>query len=406
MDRIAGDTLIHGSKAADWWSRQSEGFKNGMGDQLRMGLSQGESIPELVKRIFPNEVHLAEAQKEGRAQRDIIGTARRNAEALVRTSTLTVMREANMDVYAANSDVVKGVQWCATLDDRTTPLCQRLDGKVWLLPDYEPDGHNEPFPGTSAHWNCRSAILPELKSWEDLAEEAGGDTEWAKKMDEYQEGADGGAQRASKDGYVDARLSYEEWKNAVMERSGGAQSSVTPQPVDAETMKYFEEKNSTTAMAEAKKLVGYDGPIFCKDMNAAIDEIYEELNKAHGLSLKRTGDENDTAGFYFRDKAGVVPTRIIISNDITKECPSGKAPSEWLNPNYLHNGYDHYDNITTEEHFYWTVAHELAHHEYNFIPGGSHIQGHYDLMVKIMDILCPGASARPHTRLRGFDNER
>jgi len=297
LDRIAGDTLIHGSKAADWWARQSEGFKNGMGDQLRMGLSQGESIPDLVRRIFPNAAHLAEAQKEGRAQRDIIGTARRNAEALVRTSTLTVLREANMDVYAANSDVVKGVQWCATLDDRTTPLCQRLDGKVWLLPDYEPDGHDEPFPGTSAHWNCRSAILPELKSWEELAEEAGGDTEWAKKMDEFQETAkghpdeEGGAQRASKDGYVSARLSYEDWKNGRGPANASSDSEEkppddstpkAPEPEDAQHKKIFDdalaevlEKNEDL-IQEILEIAGIKAlpPITLGDLIATSEEWY------------------------------------------------------------------------------------------------------------------------------------
>jgi len=211
LNRIAGDTLVNGSTASEWWARQSQDFQDGVGDQLRIGLMKGETVPELTRRVFPSMPDIIEAQKAGEPARDIVRTAKRNAEAIVRTSTLTTMREANMDVYKANADVVKGVQWCATLDDRTTDICQKLDGKVWLLPDYEPDGHDEPFPGTSAHWNCRSAILPELKSWEELAEEAGGDTEWAKKMDEFQEGADGGAQRASRDGTLDAAVTYEEW---------------------------------------------------------------------------------------------------------------------------------------------------------------------------------------------------
>ena len=232
LNRIAGDTLTNGSTAAEWWSRQSEAFKNSTGDALRMGLMKGETVAEMTRRIAPSVVDTVNAAKEGKPIKDIIGTAKRNAEAIVRTTTLTTMREANMDVYKANADVVKGVQWCATLDDRTTDLCQKLDGKVWLLPDYEPDGHDEPFPGASAHWNCRSAILPALKSWEELAEEAGGDAEWAKKMDEFQEGADGGAQRASKDGTVDAAVTYEEWLEGKMGGAGNGSGlpDETPTP--------------------------------------------------------------------------------------------------------------------------------------------------------------------------------
>ena len=317
LDRIAGDTLIHGSKAADWWARQSRGFQEGMGDQLKMGMAKGETIPELVRRIFPNPVHLAEAQNSGLPTRDIIRTAKRNAEALVRTSTLTVMREASMDVYAANADVVKGVQWCATLDDRTTPLCQRLDGKVWLLPDYEPDGHNEPFPGMSAHWNCRSAILPELKSWEDLAREAGGDTEWARKMDEFQEGAGGGVQRASKDGYVDARLSYEEWKRGRDAKTGAEHLAKLPYKdwaavavKDNRTRNQSQTVGSFGAeLVDAIKGLGGEVPgseikIFGKDIAHAMRESKSSRNAAVPLSeyAQFAGHNRKPEGRHIRQK--------------------------------------------------------------------------------------------------------
>ena len=55
----------------------------------------------------------------------------------------------------------------AVIDDATTPECLELDGKQWLLPqdteDYDayiPIGHDIPFPGPVAHWNCRSTIVP------------------------------------------------------------------------------------------------------------------------------------------------------------------------------------------------------------------------------------------------------
>ncbi|MDR2561306.1 MAG: minor capsid protein [Holophagales bacterium] len=387
LDRIAGDTLIHGSKAADWWARQSRGFQESMGDQLRMGMAQGESIPELVKRIFPNPVHLAEAQKEGRAQRDIIGTAKRNAEALVRTSTLTVMREASMDVYAANSDVIKGVQWCATLDDRTTPLCQRLDGKVWLLPDYEPDGHSEPFPGMSAHWNCRSAILPEMKSWEDLAEEAGGDTEWARKMDEFQETAkghpdeDGGAQRASKDGYVDARLSYEEWKNGKgtpAQNGGRYEGKMFSAPaVDADggtlevpelaRQQYF-AKEMDWAAKKLRDELPHEVPIAQDNLvNLAqrlIDARPSEFNREDSDALLEQAKNSSAMCIFLHDKNGELkPALIAFDEKFVKKRYLGEPMyDDNRKVIYGNDGYNYYtDYMPPRWQMHLTYCHELAH---------------------------------------------
>jgi len=212
LNRIAGDTLVNGSTASDWWKRQSTGFQNSVGDQLRMGMLRGESVPEMAARISPTIEKILDAQKDGNAMRDIFGTAQRNAEALVRTSTLTIMREANTDVFAANADIIAGVQWCATLDDRTTDMCQALDGLMWSIPDYEPMGHDKPFPGMSPHWNCRSVVLPVTKDWEELAKENGGDTEWARGMDTLQQT---GAERASAEGQVDSAMTYLEWAKAT-----------------------------------------------------------------------------------------------------------------------------------------------------------------------------------------------
>jgi hypothetical protein len=59
-------------------------------------------------------------------------------------------------------------------------------------------------------------VLPVLKSWEELAKEAGGDADFARRIDRLQLEGDeslgiGSAQRASMDGPVDASITYEEW---------------------------------------------------------------------------------------------------------------------------------------------------------------------------------------------------
>jgi len=62
---------------------------------------------------------------------------------------------------------VTAIEWVSVIDDVTTDECLLLDGKQWLLPDdpqdyegYIPLGHDVPFPGQVAHWNCRSTQIP------------------------------------------------------------------------------------------------------------------------------------------------------------------------------------------------------------------------------------------------------
>nr|AGS53471.1 phage putative head morphogenesis protein, SPP1 gp7 [uncultured bacterium contig00038] len=88
----------------------------------------------------------------------------------------------------------------------TDEVCRALDGLTWSIPGHEPQGHDKTWPGASPHWNCRSVILPVLKSWEQLAKEAGGDSELAKKLDEIP-----GSTRASMNGEVAGNTTYEDW---------------------------------------------------------------------------------------------------------------------------------------------------------------------------------------------------
>ena len=66
---------------------------------------------------------------------------------------------AREQTYAENEDLIKGVQWVSTLDDKTSPVCRGRDGIV-----YESDRGPRP----PAHPNCRSTTTPVLKSWKEL----------------------------------------------------------------------------------------------------------------------------------------------------------------------------------------------------------------------------------------------
>jgi SPP1 gp7 family putative phage head morphogenesis protein len=161
LEALADEKIIRGWSSREWWAGQSKALQDKFGQQMQMGIMQGESVDELVRRVMGTK---ANGYKDG-----IMEVSRRDATALVRTSVISVANEAKMRTYREMGDLVKGIQWLATLDTRTTPICRALDKKVWRLPDMEPVGHDKVFPGVTAHWNCRSTQLPVLRTWEELS---------------------------------------------------------------------------------------------------------------------------------------------------------------------------------------------------------------------------------------------
>lgn len=193
LEAIASDTLIQGAPSREWWSRQGADVSNAFQDQMRAGMLRGESLSQLRQRVIdPNT--------------GLVMRSTRNAEALARTSVISTANEAHLALFEANADVMGGVQWMATLDNRTTPVCRALDGKQWTLPDYKPKGHSMAFPGATAHWCCRSTPTAVTKTWEELAKAAGGDTRLARELDKMPKG-----DRAAMGGPVSGDLTYEDW---------------------------------------------------------------------------------------------------------------------------------------------------------------------------------------------------
>ena len=75
---------------------------------------------------------------------------------LVRTEIAKVQCEAN-EVWA-NEHNIKKQLFCATLDKRTSKICQSLDGKVFNYND-----SNKPIP--PLHPNCRSCLIDIVDGW-------------------------------------------------------------------------------------------------------------------------------------------------------------------------------------------------------------------------------------------------
>lgn len=214
---LAKDPVVLGGPASAWWEKQAGDLQHKFSTEMQIGIAQGESIGDLTRRV--------------RGSRDLgytdglMSLARRNIEALVRSAAQSVMNEARLDLYENNPDVVKGLQWRATLDLRTSSICAGLDGLTWSLEDHKPQGHDKAFRKPPAHWRCRSTIIGVLKSFEELSKKPQlnlGDTR-GKAENVFRERlrAQGWSEdkvekammnaRASLDGQVSRATTYEQW---------------------------------------------------------------------------------------------------------------------------------------------------------------------------------------------------
>ena len=171
LSSIASNVMIKGAPSREWWSRQAGDLRERFQDAIRDGMLRGETLSDLTRRVrgtresqFSDGVFVPGALNPD----GIISTATRNAQALIRTSVQTVANDARIALYEENQDVCDGIEWHNVLDDRTTPPCEEYDGKKWSFPDYEPIGHDLPFPGPTLHWGCRCTQIAVLKSFASL----------------------------------------------------------------------------------------------------------------------------------------------------------------------------------------------------------------------------------------------
>ena len=190
LKAIASDTLIEGAPSSEWWSRRSKAFQARFSDTIRQGMMRGDDTGTITRALIGTAKNKF---KDGALQAN-----RRSAEALVRTSIQSVANESRISTYADNDDLVKEIEWVSTLDAKTSQICMTLDGKKWKNPNMKPVGHNITFPGATAHWGCRSTTVGVTKSWKELGAKG--------KFKEFPEST-----RASMDGQVSEKLSYEGW---------------------------------------------------------------------------------------------------------------------------------------------------------------------------------------------------
>tara|TARA_R110001592_G_scaffold111372_5_gene308468 strand:- start:15715 stop:16782 length:1068 start_codon:yes stop_codon:yes gene_type:complete len=165
----SGGKLLSGF-IEDW----SQAERNRVTGAIRQGYVQGETNQQIINRI--------RGTKRLKYSDGILAIIKRDAEAIVRTGIQHVASVARFETWNANSDVVTGYRWVATLDSRTSSTCRSLDGRVFKMGE-------GPLP--PAHVRCRSSTAAELDARFDFLKE--------------------GATRSSQDGYVPADETYYSW---------------------------------------------------------------------------------------------------------------------------------------------------------------------------------------------------
>ena len=127
----------------DWLRTYEVGDRRRMMDQIRQGLVFGESPTQIGRRIFGSA---ALGGADGVRQ-----ITRRGAQTLAQTAISSISNAARQELYKRNRRIIPREIFVATLDSRTTPICQSLDGELFPVGD-------GPIP--PLHMNCRSLRAP------------------------------------------------------------------------------------------------------------------------------------------------------------------------------------------------------------------------------------------------------
>ena len=173
---ILDEEPIERALFSTWFKGLSDSSIQAVSGQITLGVGENETLDQIIRRV----------RGDSRGRRGVLSATRRDTETIVRTSINDIANRAHVETYKANKRILKGVEYTATLDTRTSDICISLDGRVW--PVDSPDIRRPP-----QHPNCRSVLVPVV--------------DWAKL------GVPAPAEgfRASADGPVSSSTNYTDW---------------------------------------------------------------------------------------------------------------------------------------------------------------------------------------------------
>lgn len=134
------DKIINENWSGENYSKRIWSNTNKLAGNLRQVLTEAAMTGESI-------------QKTSRKLSEAFATTNYNSRRLIRTETTYACNQAEMLSYKELD--IDRYKYVATLDSRTSPICQKLDGKIFETKDAQA-GKNLP----AMHPNCRSTTIP------------------------------------------------------------------------------------------------------------------------------------------------------------------------------------------------------------------------------------------------------
>lgn len=127
-------------------------------EEMKGGVTKVIEMDDDFGGKFQTEVDIKGVlgKKKNNYKDGVLGSSPAAVERMVRTSINHIATQARLKVYNSNKRIVEGYRIIATLDSRTSPICQNYDQTVVMN-----DDKFKPYP--PFHPNCRSSIIPEIK---------------------------------------------------------------------------------------------------------------------------------------------------------------------------------------------------------------------------------------------------
>ena len=220
------------------WS-DKEKLINTLHTEMTQGFIRGDSLEYITKRITAK-----------------MNVSKSNVKRLVRTESAAYRSKAQLKAFQDLE--VEKYQVLATLDARTSDICQDMDGKVFDFKDYEIGTTAPPF-----HVNCRSVTIPYFDD-EEEGERAARDLETGKTV------------------YVSDKMTYKEWKQKFLkdnDEKDGLKNDENKVIIEIEKIR----KNSKIIKALEDRKIEYN----------EVKELDRELEEWEIISRISGGDKTD-----------------------------------------------------------------------------------------------------------------
>lgn len=149
---------LYGEVLEDKLLWANEEMKRKLKNSLTQSIIQGEDMQRATARLID--------PIRGRGVIDKF--VKNKAKLVARSEIQYVSNQVARSIYRQNQDVLQGVQYSSSLDNRTCFICSASDGNIFY---YGKEGEDHNGPSIPRHPLCRCCYVPVTKSWSQLEKE-------------------------------------------------------------------------------------------------------------------------------------------------------------------------------------------------------------------------------------------